>query len=109
VKATIHWVSAHHAIDAEIRLYERLLLTDLGKIPPDQDWTEHVNPHSLERLSACKVEPSLAAVSPGARLQFERVGYFCADLDSSPGALVFNRTVTLKDAWAKIEKAQAPR
>ncbi len=109
VKATIHWVSAAHAVDAEIRLYESLLLTDPGKIPPDQDWIEHLNPHSLERLSACKVEPSLVSVSPGTRLQFERVGYFCADPDSSPGRLVFNRTVTLKDAWAKIEKAQVPR
>lgn len=109
VKATIHWVSASHAADAEIRLYESLMLTDPGKIPPDQDWTQHLNPHSLERLPACKVEPSLASISPGTRVQFERVGYFCADPDSSPNKLVFNRTVTLKDAWAKIEKAQTPR
>ena len=109
VKATIHWVSALHAVDAEIRLYESLMLTDPGKIPPDQDWTQHLNPHSLERLPACKVEPSLASIAPGTRVQFERVGYFCADPDSSPGQLVFNRTVTLKDAYAKIEKAQALR
>jgi len=109
VKATIHWVSAPHAVDAEVRLYESLLRTDLGKIPPDQDWTEQLNPHSLERLTACKVEPGLATVAAGTRLQFERVGYFCADPDSSPATLVFNRTVTLKDAWTKIEKAQTPR
>lgn len=109
VKATIHWVSALHAVDAEIRLYESLMLMDPGKIPPDQDWTQHLNPHSLERLPACKVEPSLASIAPGTRVQFERVGYFCADPDSSPGQLVFNRTVTLKDVWAKIEKTQASR
>ena len=107
VKATIHWVSAPHALDAEIRLYEGLMLTDPGKIPPDQDWTRHLNPHSLERLQGCKVEPSLVAIPAGSRLQFERVGYFCADPDSSRGHLVFNRTVTLKDAYAKMEKAQA--
>ncbi len=109
VKATIHWVSAPHAVDAQIRLYGTLLLTDPAKISPDQDWTQHLNPLSLERLLACKVEPSLVSVAPGTRLQFERVGYFCADPDSSPGQPVFNRTVTLKDAWAKIEKAQVPR
>ena len=109
MKATIHWVSAPHAVDAEIRLYESLLLTDPGKIPPDQDWTHHLNPKSLERLLACKVEPSLASIAPGTRVQFERVGYFCADPDSSASQLVFNRTVTLKDAYAKIEKAQALR
>lgn len=109
VKATIHWVSASHAVDAEIRLYESLLLTDPAKIPADQDWTQHLNPRSLERLSACKVEPSLASIAPGTSVQFERVGYFCADPDSSPAKLVFNRTVTLKDAWAKIEKAHPSR
>ncbi len=109
VKATIHWVSASHALDAEIRLYEGLMLKDPGQIPADEDWIQHLNPHSLERLGGCKVEPSLASVVPGARLQFERVGYFCADFDSSPCRLVFNRTVTLKDAYAKIEKAQTIR
>ncbi|MFZ1502180.1 MAG: glutamine--tRNA ligase, partial [Nitrospira sp.] len=109
VKATIHWVSASQAVDAEIRLYESLMLTDPGKIPADQDWTQHLNPHSLERLLTCKVEPSLASIAPGTRVQFERVGYFCADPDLSPDKLVFNRTVTLKDTWAKIEKAQTPR
>ena len=109
VKATIHWVSAQHALDAEVRLYEGLMLTDPGQIPSDQDWTQYLNPHSLERLAGCKVEPSLASVARGARLQFERVGYFCADFDSSPDRLIFNRTVTLKDAYAKIEKTQVRR
>ncbi len=109
VKATIHWVSAPHAVDAEIRLYESLMLADPGKIPQDQDWIQHLNPHSLERLLACKVEPSLSSITPGTGVQFERVGYFCADPDSSSSQLVFNRTVTLKDAYAKIEKAQAAR
>jgi glutaminyl-tRNA synthetase len=109
VKATIHWVSASHAVDAEVRLYESLMLTDPSKIPADQDWTQHLNPHSLERLPSCKVEPSLASVAPGTNVQFERVGYFCADPDSAPTRLVFNRTVTLKDAWAKIEKSHTPR
>ncbi len=109
VKATIHWVSAPHAVDAEIRLYENLMLMDPGKIPPDQDSTQHLTPHSLGRLPACKVEPSLSSIAPGTRVQFERVGYFCADPDSSSSQLVFNRTVTLKDAYAKIEKAHALR
>jgi glutaminyl-tRNA synthetase len=109
VKATIHWVSAPHAVDAEVRLYESLLKADLSKIPADHDWTLYLNPLSLERLSNCKVEPDLASVPAGTRVQFERVGYFCADPDSIPGKPVFNRTVTLKDAWAKLEKAQAPR
>jgi glutaminyl-tRNA synthetase len=109
VKATIHWVSAPHALDAEVRLYEGLMLTDPGQIPSDQDWTHYLNPHSLERLAGCKVEPSLASVARGTRLQFERVGYFCADFDSSPDRLIFNRTVTLKDAYAKIEKTQVRR
>ena len=109
VKATIHWVAAAHAVVAEIRLYESLMLTDPGKIPADQDWTQHLNPRSLERLPSCKVEPSLASIAPGTSVQFERVGYFCADPDSAPSKLVFNRTVTLKDAWAKIEKSHAPR
>jgi glutaminyl-tRNA synthetase len=106
VKATIHWVSAPHAVNAEIRLYESLLNTDLSEIPADQDWTRYLNAGSLERLSTCKVEPGLAAIPAGTRVQFERVGYFCADPDSVPGQPVFNRTVTLKDAWAKLAKSQ---
>ncbi|HJU04753.1 MAG TPA: hypothetical protein VJ692_06325, partial [Nitrospiraceae bacterium] len=72
----------------------------------EEDWTADINPHSLERLTSCKVEPSLAEASPGSRYQFERQGYFCVDPDSSADKLVFNRTVALRDSWAKIEKAQ---
>lgn len=106
VKATIHWVSAGHALDAEVRLYDSLLVTDLAKVPADHDWTLYLNPRSLDRVTDAKVEPSLAKAAPGERYQFERMGYFCVDPDSSAGTLVFNRTVTLKDAWARIEKAQ---
>jgi glutaminyl-tRNA synthetase len=108
VKATIHWVSAAHAIPAEVRLYNPLLTTDLTKVSPDQDWTQSLNPQSLERLTGCLVEPSLKQAPAGARFQFERTGYFCVDPDTSPSSLVFNRTVSLKDAWAKLEKAQKP-
>ncbi len=106
VKATIHWVSAAHAVPAEVRLYNPLLVADSAKIPPDQDWTESLNPQSLERLAGCLVEPSLKQASIGARYQFERTGYFCIDPDTTPNRLVFNRTVSLKDAWAKLEKGQ---
>ncbi len=106
VKATIHWVSAPHAIPAEVRLYNPLFVTDPAKIPSDDDWTRHVNPESIERLTGCLVEPSLRGTKAGTRLQFERQGYFCVDPDSSPTTLVFNRTVPLKDPWAKIDKAQ---
>jgi glutaminyl-tRNA synthetase len=109
VKATIHWVSAAHALEAEVRLYNPLLVTDLAKVPATEDWTHHVNPQSLDRLTGCLVEPSLGRAEAGARFQFERQGYFCVDRDSSHEALVFNRTVSLKDAWAKIEKAQQSR
>jgi len=105
VKSTIHWVSAKHALDADVRLYDALLLTDLAKVPADHDWTLYLNPKSLERLTGCKVEPGLAHAARGARFQFERQGYFCVDPDSTAGTLVFNRTVSLKDPWAKIEKA----
>lgn len=108
VKATIHWVSAAHAVDAEVRLYDTLFsVENPDDVPEGQDFTATLNPASLEVLQGCKLEPSLAAAAPGARHQFERLGYFCADADDSrPGAPVFNRTVTLKDAWAKIEKKQ---
>jgi len=108
VKGTIHWVSAAHAIEAEVRLYDRLFV----KPNPDDtkdgsDFRDYVNPSSLEALSSCRVEPSLAGAVPGSRYQFERLGYFCVDsVDSTPGKLVFNRTVPLRDTWAKIEKAQ---
>ncbi|HJS66156.1 MAG TPA: glutamine--tRNA ligase/YqeY domain fusion protein [Nitrospiraceae bacterium] len=109
VKATIHWVSAAHAVKAEVRLYSPLLVTDLAKVPQDHEWTTYLNPNSLERAMGCLVEPSLRQTEPGARYQFERLGYFCTDSDSASGTLTFNRTVSLKDAWAKIEKAQPPR
>ncbi len=106
VKATIHWVSAAHAVQATIRLYQPLLLTDQDKPAADQDWTQSLNPQSLEHLTDCWVEPSLRTAEPGSRFQFERQGYFCVDSDSSPDTLLFNRTVPLKDAWAKVAKAQ---
>ena len=106
VKSTIHWVSAADAANAEIRLYDHLLVSDLAKIPPEEDWTTYLNPSSLEELTGCKVEPGLRGAKPGDRFQFERLGYFCVDPDSSSDRVVFNRTVSLRDTWAKIEKAQ---
>jgi glutaminyl-tRNA synthetase len=101
VKGTVHWVSAPHAQDAEVRLYERLFTSpDPGE--GGRDPLTDLNPDSLERLTGVKVEPSLAASPAGTRYQFERQGYFCVDPDTAPGAPVFNRTVTLKDSWAKI-------
>ena len=105
VKATIHWVSAAQAVSGEVRLYDNLFLNeDPGQVEEGQDFTANLNPKSLEVLVDCKLEPALADAAPGARYQFERLGYFCVDADSAPGKPVFNRTVTLKDAWAKIEK-----
>jgi glutaminyl-tRNA synthetase len=107
VKATIHWVSAQHAFDAEVRLYENLFSKeDPNDVPDGQEFTANLNPNSLEVLANAKVEPSLANAKPGERYQFERLGYFCVDLDSKPRALVFNRTVPLRDTWAKIEKRE---
>jgi glutaminyl-tRNA synthetase len=100
VKGTLHWVSAAHALDAEVRLYDRLFTSEM---PGESgDYRADLNPHSLDVRHGCKIEPSVAAAAAGARYQFERRGYFCVDPDSRPGALVFNRTVTLKDTWAKI-------
>jgi len=105
VKATIHWVSGSQASSGEVRLYDNLFLKeDPGQVEEGQDFTANLNPKSLEVLTDCKLESVLANVEPGARYQFERLGYFCVDADSAPGKPVFNRTVTLKDAWAKIEK-----
>jgi glutaminyl-tRNA synthetase len=105
VKATIHWVSAAHAVDAEVRLYDRLFAAEE---PGGDDWLAQINPDSLEVLRGCKLEASLADAAPGSRWQFERLGYFCVDrVDSRPGATVWNRTVTLKDTWARIERRQA--
>jgi glutaminyl-tRNA synthetase len=108
VKGTIHWVSARHALEAEVRLYDHLFL----KEDPDdveqagQDWRSNLNPRSLEVVERCFVEPSLAGAAAGSYFQFERTGYFCVDPDSASDKLVFNRTVTLKDTWSKIEKRE---
>ena len=104
VKGTIHWVSAQHARPAEVRLYDTLFRSP--KPDEAEDWKSQINPNSLERLTNCYVEPSLANAAPGNRYQFERIGYFCVDLDTKSGHLVFNRTVSLRDTWAKIEKAE---
>ena len=104
VKATIHWVSAEHALDGEVRLYDTLFATpDPGRTEDGKDFTANLNPHSLEVVKSAKLEPSLANAGAGSRYQFERLGYFCVDPDSKPGRPVFNRTVALKDTWAKIE------
>jgi glutaminyl-tRNA synthetase len=110
VKSTIHWVSAAHAIDAEVRIYENLFTKeDPNQVEDGQDFTANLNPNSLEIVTGAKLEPSLASAAVGGRYQFERLGYFCVDLDSKPGALVFNRTVALKDAWARVEKKQGAK
>jgi glutaminyl-tRNA synthetase len=107
VKATIHWVSAQHAIDAEVRLYESLFTKeDSNDVPEGQEFTANLNPNSLETLTDAKLEPSLASAKPGDRYQFERLGYFCVDPGSTSEKLVFNRTVQLRDTWAKIEKRE---
>ena len=104
VKATIHWVSADHAVDAEIRLYENLFLKqDPSAVEEGKDFLSNLNPNSLEVLTNCKLEPSLARAEAGDRYQFERLGYFCVDPDTTSERLVFNRTVPLRDTWAKIE------
>ena len=108
VKGTIHWVSAAHAVEAEVRLYDRLFQSadpEEGGRDPLSD----LNPASLERLTGARIEPALASADPGSRFQFERQGYFCVDPDSRPGAPVFNRTVTLKDTWAKISNKQVEK
>ncbi len=116
IKGTVHWVSAAHAVPAEVRLYDRLFaVEDAGAETEGVDFKSHLNPHSLETLTACMVEPSLANATPGQRYQFERQGYFCVDIPTTVGAsksvekgakLVFNRTVTLRDSWAKIEQGE---
>lgn len=108
VKSTIHWVSAAHAVDAEVRLYDNLFSSpNPGDVPEDKDFTANLNPNSLEIISHAKLEPSLKNARAGDRFQFERLGYFCVDPDTSAEKLVFNRTVALKDTWAKVEKKNA--
>jgi glutaminyl-tRNA synthetase len=109
VDATIHWVSAVHSLPAEVHLYDRLFRV-ANPLEEGSDFTEYLNPKSLEILNLCRVEPSLASAPPGSRFQFERVGYFCVDSeDSSPEGLVFNRIATLRDSWAKISEKEKNR
>ncbi len=105
VQGTIHWVSVKHALDAEVRMYDRLFtLENTAKVDEDKSFLDYINPDSLKVLSGCKVERNLEKSSRGDHYQFERKGFFCVDLDSQPGKLVFNQTVPLRDTWAKIEK-----
>jgi glutaminyl-tRNA synthetase len=105
VRTTLHWVSVQHALPVEVRLYDHLFTKpDPDDVPEGANWTSNLNPNSLEVLRPVFVEPGLAAAHPGDRFQFERLGYFCVDPDSTPTALVFNRTVTLRDTWARIQK-----
>jgi glutaminyl-tRNA synthetase len=104
VKGTLHWVSAQHAVDAEVRLYDRLFNHEDPAGQKDDDYRKFLNPDSLKIMTGCKVEPSLESAKPPDRFQFQRLGYFCVDYDSTESALVFNRTVPLKDTWAKINK-----
>ena len=106
VRGTLHWVSAAHSLEAEVRLYDQLFVkVDPGDEKDGTDFKSYLNPNSLERLTSCRVEPSLAGAAPGSRYQFLRQGYFCVDsVESTDGALVFNRTVPLRDSWSKIEK-----
>ena len=106
VDATIHWVSTDHSVPAEVRLYDRLfqVADPMGK---EDDLTKYLNPKSLETLTTCRVESNLEGAKPGSKFQFERVGYFCVDSkDSSPGKLVFNRIVPLRDSWAKVSEKE---
>jgi glutaminyl-tRNA synthetase len=105
VKATLHWVSAAHAIPAEVRLYDRLFsVEDPENVPEGKTFLDRLNPQSLEVVRDAQLEPSLASAEPGQRVQFERLGYFCVDIDSRPRAPVFNRTVSLRDAWVRISQ-----
>jgi glutaminyl-tRNA synthetase len=103
----LHWVSAEQALEAEVRLYDHLFgKEDPTDVEDGADFKDYLNPNSLETLTSCRVEPSLAGATSGSRYQFERQGYFCVDPDSSAGKIVFNRTVPLRDTWAKIEKQE---
>ena len=110
VKSTLHWVSAEHAIEAEVRLYDHLFSKeDPNDVEEGQNYRANLNPDSLETLTGCRVEPSLAAAPPGTRYQFERHGYFCVDPDTTDDRPVFNRTVSLRDTWAKIQKGEGKK
>jgi glutaminyl-tRNA synthetase len=104
VKSTIHWVSAQHALRAEVRLYSELFSVEEPEV--DEDFIAKLNPSSLEVLHDCRIEPSLGEAQAGAQFQFERLGYFCVDPDRAKGAPVFNRTVTLRDTWAKVQRRE---
>jgi glutaminyl-tRNA synthetase len=105
VRGTLHWVSASHAVNAEVRLFDRLFIKENPMdLDGGEDFTDFINPDSLEVLENCKLEPSLINAKPGERFQFERRGYFCLDLDSTDARLIFNRTITLRDTWARIQK-----
>ena len=108
-KATLHWVSAAHAVPVEVRLYDRLFsVEDPDNEPEGRTFLDNLNPNSLEIISGARGEPSVATLGPGAHVQFERLGYFCADIESRERAIVFNRTVSLRDTWARIaQKADA--
>ena len=107
VKSTLHWVSVGHALEAQVRLYDHLFTKENPEMGAEgADFKSNLNPNSLEILASCRVEPSLAGAAPGSRYQFERLGYFCVDPDSSDSKLMFNRTVSLRDPWAKIQKAR---
>ena len=103
VKGTIHWVSAAHALPAEVRLYDRLF-TKENPTEGKGDFLDHINPHSLEVVDNALIEPALADIPVGVNVQFERLGYFCVDKDSTPQKRVFNRSVALKDSWAKAAR-----
>ena len=107
VKGTLHWVSAKHAVDASVRLYGHLFTAEDPTTPPkgSDNWLDNLNPDSLKTLDGVKLEPSLASAEAGVTYQFERMGYFCLDSkDATADRLVFNRTITLKDTWAKMQK-----
>jgi glutaminyl-tRNA synthetase len=110
VKATLHWVSAEHAIDAEVRLYDHLFSKeDPNDVEEGKDWKDYLNPNSLQVITNAKLEPSLTGAEPGSRCQFERLGYFCVDPDSTADQPIFNRSVTLRDQWAKLKKQQGKK
>ena len=110
MKGVIHWVSAWYGIEAEVRLYDRLFVhpsPDVAAREEGKDYLAYLNPESLRTLTQCRLEPSLADAKPGEQFQFEREGYFCVDPDHSHDKPIFNRTVTLRDSWAKIEQKNA--